>query len=711
MVSAPPPAPALPAFRLPVPAAPPYSASEPTSCAAYLWAMHRLPLQKPAVGPSPPQNDLNAGAQFLVTPDSDPHQPPSFHSAAQGHLALGSENVDANLSRDSYSDGGNNYVLSKPAPNNKSLPSQATQSISIPRTPSLQIYTDLPSIHTTAPLSNGPCEADTPIRASSLSSSLPRRTPSIRTALAAAHSCAGSISPNSAFSSPQLAALVDITPLPSPTFLRSSSWKSATSKSPSRTPSPSPISGSTFSIRRIGLSERPRSSSDRQQAQPNSEFQLPEPEEAPDAIRQNMHTRNRSLSDYKPDTLHVPPSHKAAPSRALLHNHTTALAQDMATRNNMHREDYLAVQRGISSPSPTRLPTPPRIAPNCQGSSDTDHIPILVSPVPQTPIYDVISIRTQQPRRYRMLRKLGQGTFSKVVLAMRDDLGGNISSTSGGSKILSSRLVAIKVVDREVEILKTLNHPSLVQLKAFGGDNKRALLVLDYCPGGDLFEFASRAVNPLSQHIIRRIFAELVAAVQYLHAHFIVHRDIKLENVLINIPASVIQDVSDWRTYPRALVTLSDLGLSKRIPEPPTSPLLHTRCGSEDYAAPEILMGQAYDGRSTDAWAMGVLLYAIMENRLPFDPLPGARGDPAKLRARTPHRIARCEWSWYRFSNEEGDWDPVKGEQWEGARACVEGLLRRSTKRMGLYEISRMPWVHEAIDDREGLKKGDIEVP
>ncbi|EER39575.1 serine/threonine protein kinase ppk27 [Histoplasma capsulatum H143] len=122
-------------------------------------------------------------------------------------------------------------------------------------------------------------------------------------------------------------------------------------------------------------------------------------------------------------------------------------------------------------------------------------------------------------------------------------------------------------------------------------------------------------------------------------------------------------------------------------------------------------MGQPYDGRSTDAWAMGVLLYAIMENRLPFDPLPGARGDPAKLRARTPHRIARCEWSWYRFSNEEGDWDPVKGERWEGARACVEGLLRRSTKRMGLYEISRMPWVHEAIDDREGLKKGDIEVP
>lgn len=146
-----------------------------------------------------------------------------------------------------------------------------------------------------------------------------------------------------------------------------------------------------------------------------------------------------------------------------------------------------------------------------------------------------------------MLRKLGQGTFSQVVLAVRDDPRDKTDSVSGGSTSMPPRLVAVKVVEygpaggadqervetslnREVEILKSLNYPSLVQLKAFGSDNKRALLVLDYCPGGDLFEFASQAVNPLSQPIIRRIFAELVAAVRYLHANFIVHRDIKLES-------------------------------------------------------------------------------------------------------------------------------------------------------------------------------------
>ena len=177
------------------------------------------------------------------------------------------------------------------------------------------------------------------------------------------------------------------------------------------------------------------------------------------------------------------------------------------------------------------------------------------------------------------------------------------------------------------------------------------------------------------------------------------------------MPTHAMDSVKDWHTHDRAVVTLSDLGLSRRIPKPPESALLQTRCGSEDYAAPEILMGQSYDGRATDAWALGVLLYAIMENRLPFDVLPGTRGDPAKLRARTPHRIARCEWSWYRYANEDEEWDPEKGKDLDGGQHCVEGLLKRNTKRKSLDEIASMPWVRDAIHVPDGLKRGDKEVP
>jgi protein-serine/threonine kinase len=157
---------------------------------------------------------------------------------------------------------------------------------------------------------------------------------------------------------------------------------------------------------------------------------------------------------------------------------------------------------------------------------------------------------------YRKIRVLGQGTFSQVCLAARveevvqtplspvtDTPGDVIIHPAAGQK-----LVAVKIIEhgpaggadeerlevslkREVEILKSLNHPSLVQLKAFGSDEKRALLVLDYCPGGDLFEFATTGPRSTSPGLIRRIFAELVDAVRYLHSHYIVHRDIKLESM------------------------------------------------------------------------------------------------------------------------------------------------------------------------------------
>ena len=189
---------------------------------------------------------------------------------------------------------------------------------------------------------------------------------------------------------------------------------------------------------------------------------------------------------------------------------------------------------------------------------------------------------------------------------------------------------------------------------------------------------------------------------------FVHHANANLD-VLLNIPIQVHPDVEDWQTLDRAVITLTDLGLSRRIPEPPESPLLTTRCGSEDYAAPELLMGQPYDGRQTDAWALGVMLYALMEGRLPFDPLPGARGDPAKLKARTPHRIARFEWAWYKYGDEDGEWDSEKGKDYKGARPIIEGLLIRNTRRKTLDEIREMPWVKKGIVIDGGLRRVEEE--
>lgn len=120
--------------------------------------------------------------------------------------------------------------------------------------------------------------------------------------------------------------------------------------------------------------------------------------------------------------------------------------------------------------------------------------------------------------------------------------------TSSGPAVDRKTLVAVKICEhgprggasedriemslkRELDIMRAIRHPSLVHLKAWNIEPTRAILVLSYCPGGDLFDVASRHRDVL-QHpsLLRRVFAELVGAVRYLHGMRIVHRDIKLES-------------------------------------------------------------------------------------------------------------------------------------------------------------------------------------
>ncbi|KAF1344869.1 kinase-like domain-containing protein [Delphinella strobiligena] len=545
----------------------------------------------------------------------------------------------------------------------------------------------------------------------------------LRRAISAA-SLNSALSPNGALGSPMLSAMIDITPLPSPITageLSPGPWKrvrSADGRNNGERPSSSRSSDNGESSHhrppRFNVPTSPGSPPKKQKGYGSlMSAALGSAQTNAEAYEQNQqsHIRNRSISEFVPEHLH-----NARPRNVTLALGSNASSTSTSREHAMHREHYLAAHRGLVKPTPSRLahatkalPSPPPSNKSVTSGSELDEEEsrsIFQEQEKEDANVEYFHVRDahnpSKKRRWRAVRPLGQGTFSKVILATSERLPPMQPYVE--CNLDPRKLVAVKIVEhgpaggadeerievslkREVDILKSVSHPSIVQLQALEYTDERALLVLSYCPGGDLFDMASQRRELLTSRLVQRIFAEMLAAVRYLHDMDVVHRDLKLEKFL--------QSLHDPRPHPHPLVCITDLGLSRRIPPPPASPVLTTRCGSEDYAAPEILLGQPYDGRSTDAWALGVLLYALMEGRLPFDCPPG------KIeRSRVSHRVARCDWIWGRFGDEDGEWDASKdgNAEWRGAGEVVEALLKKVRMgRKSLKEIESWKWVKEGI--------------
>lgn len=274
------------------------------------------------------------------------------------------------------------------------------------------------------------------------------------------------------------------------------------------------------------------------------------------AINAISHARNRSNSEYVPESIQVPRPRNIVVSGSTV---PPSLQLQSPPIEHLQREEYLAVQRGITVPI-AKPPTPPK---SNRGTDSSDQESPPTSPkVTKEPLplyYEARTIRGNQLKRWKAVRQLGKGTFSTVMLATSQEAGTGIPVnlkdvtsqvvTEEEQRLEPKTLVAVKICERgpaggvdekkieislkrELDILKSIDHPSLIHLKAVDIMSQRALLVLSYCAGGDLFDLAVAKLDLLIPSLIRRIFAELVAAVQYLHSLYIVHRDIKLESML-----------------------------------------------------------------------------------------------------------------------------------------------------------------------------------
>lgn len=200
---------------------------------------------------------------------------------------------------------------------------------------------------------------------------------------------------------------------------------------------------------------------------------------------------------------------------------------------------------------------------------------------------------------YRFEKTLGSGSFGKVKLAVH-----RYTQTKVAIKILSkekiNKLDMSSKVKREINILRLFKHPHIVRLYEVIDTPTDLFLVTEYVEGGELFEYIVHN-GKLSEQEARRFFQQIISGIEYCHMHGVVHRDLKPENLLLDENRNI---------------KIADFGLANFLED---GCFLSTSCGSPNYAAPEVISGRLYAGPEVDIWSCGVILYALLCGRLPFD--------------------------------------------------------------------------------------------
>ncbi|KAD5507500.1 hypothetical protein R6Q59_031701 [Mikania micrantha] len=208
--------------------------------------------------------------------------------------------------------------------------------------------------------------------------------------------------------------------------------------------------------------------------------------------------------------------------------------------------------------------------------------------------------------RYELVKEIGSGNFGVAKLVR--DKGTNelfaVKFIERGQKIDEH-------VEREILNHRSLRHPNIIRFKEVLLTATHLAIVMEYAAGGELFERISHA-GKFSENEARFFFQQLISGVSYCHSMEICHRDLKLENTLL-----------DGSIAPR--VKICDFGYSK-------SSVLHSQpksaVGTPAYIAPEVLSRKEYDGKLADVWSCGVTLYVMLVGTYPF----GDPNDPNNFR-------------------------------------------------------------------------------
>lgn len=207
--------------------------------------------------------------------------------------------------------------------------------------------------------------------------------------------------------------------------------------------------------------------------------------------------------------------------------------------------------------------------------------------------------KVTQIGHYRIGKTLGVGSFGKVKLGIHDTTGQKVAIKCFEKSKIKNKKMEEKI-KREIKILKLFRHPHIIRLYEVIETDKEIYIIMEYISGGELFDYIVER-GRLEEDEARRFFQQIISGIDYCHRMSVVHRDLKPENLLLDKYNNV---------------KIADFGLSNIMRD---GAFLKSSVGSPNYAAPEVISGKLYVGPEVDVWSCGVILYALLCGKLPFD--------------------------------------------------------------------------------------------
>ena len=272
---------------------------------------------------------------------------------------------------------------------------------------------------------------------------------------------------------------------------------------------------------------------------------------------------------------------------------------------------------------------------------------------------------------YKYGRKIGQGGFGKVNLGLHILSGRTVAIKSFNKEKYSNE--KMKKIFYEMNLMKSLNHKNITKILELFENEKYIFIIMEYINGGNLFSYVKKR-RKLSEKTTKFIFKQIILGIKEIHSKNIVHRDIKLENILIDLNNNV---------------KICDFGIGCRISSP--DQILHDRCGTPIYMAPEILQcnkKEGYIGFPVDIWSSGISLYLMLSGDLPF-----------KENENKKNIINSDDSDGFGYSVVNDKLKTISNVSKE-ANDLIKGLLNKNPKkRLNCDQILKHPWLKDVNVD------------